>query len=116
MRRFLQLVLWLAVLCSTLPSLSAQAVPFHTHTDWQLKPSLKYDALCLLNVLSGDPYYLHYYQAEYDHFHPLFNPGEQAAFVQLGLQMLSQMGSFAGAACRTLLRASFRPHNVRQLV
>jgi hypothetical protein len=34
-------------------------------TEWQLKPSLKYDALCLLNVLSGDPYYLHYYQPEY---------------------------------------------------
>lgn len=54
-----------------------------TRTDWQLKPSLKYDVLCLLNALSGDPYYLQYYQAEYDHFHPLFRPEEQAAFVQL---------------------------------
>jgi hypothetical protein len=52
-------------------------------TDWQLAPSLKYDALCMLNALSGDPYYLHYYQADYDHFHPLFTPAEQAAFVQL---------------------------------
>jgi hypothetical protein len=43
-------------------------------TDWQLKPSLKYDALCLLNALSGDPYYLKYYQAEYDHFQGLFSP------------------------------------------
>ena len=25
-------------------------------TVWQLEPSLKYDALCLLNALSGDPY------------------------------------------------------------
>jgi len=32
-------------------------------------PSLKYDALCLLNSMSGDPYYLRYYEAEYDHFH-----------------------------------------------
>ncbi|MGD0443424.1 MAG: hypothetical protein ABSA39_05760 [Edaphobacter sp.] len=48
-----------------------------------MKPSLKYDALCLLNALSGDPYYLHYYQDEYDHFHPLFTPKEQAAFVEL---------------------------------
>jgi len=55
----------------------------HTITDWQLKPSLKYDALCLLNALSGDPYYLHYYPAEYDHFHPLFSAEEQAAFQQL---------------------------------
>ena len=63
--------------------LSAETAPLHTTTDWQLKPSLKYDTLCLLNVLSGDPYYLHYYQAEYDHFHPLFTPDEQTAFVQL---------------------------------
>jgi hypothetical protein len=52
-------------------------------TDWQLKPSLKYDALCLLNALSGDPYYLKYYQAEYDHFHGLFSADEQKAFVTL---------------------------------
>lgn len=63
--------------------LYAETAPLHTSTDWQLKPSLKYDTLCLLNVLSGDPYYLHYYQAEYDHFHPLFTPEEQAAFAQL---------------------------------
>ena len=44
---------------------------------------MKYDALCLLNVLSGDPYYLHYYQAEYDHLHPMFTPAENAAFVEL---------------------------------
>ena len=46
-------------------------------------PSLKYDALCLLNSMSGDPYYLRYYEAEYDHFHPLFTPEEQAAFQTL---------------------------------
>ena len=63
--------------------LFAETAPLHTSTDWQLKPSFKYDTLCLLNVLSGDPYYLHYYQAEYDHFHPLFTPEEQAAFAQL---------------------------------
>jgi hypothetical protein len=37
----------------------------------------------MLNALSGDPFYLHYYQAEYDHFHPLFTSEEQAAFAQL---------------------------------
>ncbi|MFZ0806365.1 MAG: hypothetical protein WAN03_09290 [Candidatus Sulfotelmatobacter sp.] len=59
----------------------AASVPMGT--DWQLKPSLKYDALCILNVLGGDPFYLHYYQAEYDHFHPLFTPAEQNAFAEL---------------------------------
>ena len=86
MRRIYYL-LCLLIVCSTqianLPLLCAETVPLHTSTDWQLKSSLKYDTLCLLNALSGDPYYLHYYQAEYDHFHPLFTPAEQAAFAQL---------------------------------
>jgi hypothetical protein len=86
MRR-IHYLLFLLILCSTQiahPSfLAAEAVPVHTSTGWQLKPSLKYDTLCLLNALSGDPYYLDYYQAEYNRFHPLFAPEEQAAFAQL---------------------------------
>lgn len=65
------------------PGLFAETTPLHTGTDWQLKASLKYDTLCLLNALSGDPYYLDYYRAEYDHFHSLFTPEEQAAFAKL---------------------------------
>jgi hypothetical protein len=69
----------------------------HTTTDWQLMPSLKYDALCLLNALSGDPYYLHYYQAEYDHFHPLFTAEEQAAFQQLKHVIKDEGGGIVSA-------------------
>jgi hypothetical protein len=69
----------------------------HTTTDWRLEPSLKYDALCLLNALSGDPYYLHYYQAEYDHFHPLFSPEEQAAFQQLKHVIKDEGGGIVSA-------------------
>ncbi len=69
---------------ATNPSLlCAETAPVHTSTDWQLKASLKYDTLCLLNALSGDPYYLDYYRAEYDHFRSLFTPEEEAAFAQL---------------------------------
>lgn len=86
MRRILDL-LCLLITCSTQVAhpcfLTAETVSVHSRTQWQLKPSLKYDALCLLNALSGDPYYLDYYKAEYDHFHPLFRPEEQAAFGQL---------------------------------
>lgn len=64
-------------------ALISPALAQHTDTHWQLKASMKYDALCLMNVLSGDAYYLDQYQAEYDHFHPLFKPEEQAAFVDL---------------------------------
>src|SRR5215469_7211171 len=77
--------------------LQAQAPSFHTSTAWQLKPSLKYDALCLLNTLSGDPYYLHYYQAEYGHFHPLFTPDEQAAFEQLKHVFKDEQGGIISA-------------------
>jgi hypothetical protein len=85
MRRILYLFCLLA--CSTKiaipPLLYAETAPLHASTDWQLKASLKYDTLCVLNVLSGDPYYVSYYQAEYGHFHSLFSSDEQAAFAKL---------------------------------
>jgi hypothetical protein len=85
MRRILCLlcVLVFAIKATNPSLLCAETAPVHTSTDWQLKASLKYDTLCLLNALSGDPYYLDYYRAEYDHFHSLFTPEEQAAFAQL---------------------------------
>ncbi len=86
MPRFVNGILCLALLsfmpCSACHGSWAQQQR-QSVTNWQLKPSLKYDALCLLNVLSGDPYYLEYYKAEYEHFHPLFTLEEQAAFGQL---------------------------------
>jgi hypothetical protein len=85
-------------LAAVLPSLlAAKPSAFHSSTDWQLKPSVKYDALCLLNVLSGDPYYLQYYQTEYDHFHPLFTPVENAAFVQLKRIIKDEGGGIVSA-------------------
>src|ERR1700689_1094664 len=85
MRRILALLCLLV--CSAAVAkpwvLYAETAPFYLATELQLKPSFKYDTLCLLNALSGDPYYLHYYQGEYEHFHALFTPDEQAAFAQL---------------------------------
>lgn len=85
------------MVCAITAHSHAQTVTLHTSTDWELKPSLKYDVLCLLNVLSGDPYYLHYYQVEYDHFHPLFTPQEQAAFVQLKHILKDEDGGIVSA-------------------
>jgi hypothetical protein len=39
-----------------------------SHTDWDIEPSFKYDALCFLNILTADTFYLTYHQAEYDKF------------------------------------------------
>jgi hypothetical protein len=97
MRRLVGLFLLCSLMCVLGHESSAQAAAFHTTTDWQLKPSLKYDTLCLLNVLSGDPYYLHYYQAEYDHFHPMFTPAEQDAFVQLKHILKDEDGGIVSA-------------------
>jgi hypothetical protein len=85
MRRILALLCLLVCSASVAktPLLYAETPAFHAATDWQLKPSFKYDTLCLLNALSADPYYLHYYRPEYEHFHALFTAEEQAAFAQL---------------------------------
>ncbi len=52
-------------------------------TDWQVQSSMKYDAICLLNVLSGDPYYLDYYKADYERMAPRLTAEEKAEFVAL---------------------------------
>jgi hypothetical protein len=59
------------------------AQPFHKSTDWDVRPSLKYDAICVLNVLSGDPYYLDYYKADYDRLSKQLRPEELASFRNL---------------------------------
>ena len=100
MRRFgvLPCFLYLGFSCLVMPPrLRAGPATPDTITEWQLKPSLKFDALCLLNTLSGDPYYLHYYQAEYDHFHPLFTPEEQVAFQTLKRIIKDEGGGIVSA-------------------
>jgi hypothetical protein len=77
--------------------LMAQPSAFHTTTDWDLKPSLKYDILCALNVLSGDPYYLAYYQADYDRLSPQLRPEERAAFANLKRRIKDENGGIISA-------------------
>ena len=50
---------------------------------WRVRPSFKYDVLCLVNALTGDPYYLHYYQAEYDRLAPRLTPKVRSALANL---------------------------------
>lgn len=89
---------WLFFFLVFAPAFSrAQSYKADTSTEWELKSSMKYDVLCLLNVLSGDPYYLRYYQTEYDHFHPLFTPEENAAFVKLKQVIKDEAGGIVSA-------------------
>ena len=39
-------------------------------TRWIIEPSFKYDLLCLINILTGDPFYLRHYQRVYEDFLP----------------------------------------------
>lgn len=57
----------MAATCRALPADSAVR---HAATDWQLHPSFVFDTLCFLNPLSGDPFYLAYYQADFNLFAP----------------------------------------------
>jgi len=77
---------------------AAQAAnPSHTTTAWELQPSLKYDTLCVLNVLSGDPYYLRYYNESYDRLELQFTPAEKAAFRNLKKKIKDEHGGIVSA-------------------
>ncbi|RPI17420.1 MAG: hypothetical protein EHM58_09320 [Ignavibacteriae bacterium] len=39
-----------------------------SQTNWNIEPSFKYDALCFLNILTADTFYLTYYKDEYNKF------------------------------------------------
>lgn len=63
--------------------LHAQPAAFHETTQWRLRPSLKYDVLCLLNSLTGDPYYLEYYKDEYNELKAQLTPEARQALDSL---------------------------------
>lgn len=70
---------------------------FHAQTDWSLEPSLKFDTLCLLNTLSGDPYYLQFYQAEYDRIKPKLTAAELLEFAELKRILKDESGGIISA-------------------
>ena len=56
-------------------STHAQApADFHNSTEWSFNPSLKYDALCFINILTGDPFYVQFYEEEYELFREKITP------------------------------------------
>jgi hypothetical protein len=70
---------------------------FHATTDWELRPSFMFDTLCALNFLSGDKYYLQFYQNDYDRLSPRLRPNERAAFVSLKRRIKDQNGGIISA-------------------
>lgn len=64
-------------------------------TRWHIQPSLKYDMLSFLSALTADPFYLHYYQAEYDLFAPRFTVEVRQALDDLR-QKIKGAGNLVG--------------------
>lgn len=52
-------------------------------TTWKVEGSPAFDACCLLNTLTGDRYYLQYYQADFDRWSPKLSPSCRAALARL---------------------------------
>lgn len=55
----------------------------HQTTDWRIEPSFTLDTVCLLNVLTGDPFYVRYYKDEYARFEPQLTPAARVALANL---------------------------------
>ena len=70
---------------------------FGENTNWEIQTSFKFDTLCFLNSLTGDPYYLKYYQAEYDMFKSKFTPSMRAALQNLKRKVREEKNTIISA-------------------
>jgi len=66
-------------------------------TTWQVEPSFKYDVLCFLNSLTGDPFYLTYYRAEYEKFEPKLTPQARQALQSLKTKLKDEAKTIISA-------------------
>ncbi len=66
-------------------------------TLWQLEPSLKFDTLCFLNTLSGDPFYARYYQDELKKFENKIPASAQQVFSRLKQKIKDENGGIISA-------------------
>ena len=74
-----------------------QQVRLHYETDWQIEPSFKYDALCFLNVLTGDPFYLKHYGEDYKEFKSLLTKSAKRALSNLEKEIKDKAKSIISA-------------------
>jgi hypothetical protein len=80
-------------------------------TRWRVEPSFTYDLLSVLNVMSGDRYYLAFHRAEYDRLAPRLDAAAHAALAGVKRAIKDKGGQivsavlyylFSGTADRTL--------------
>ncbi len=75
--------LFIAAGVATASAVAKPSASRHTETRWRIEASFKYDALCLANILTGDPFYLNYYRSEYDAMSPTLTPEARHALAAL---------------------------------
>lgn len=56
---------------------------WHDSTVWTIEPDYALDVLCLLNVLTGDPFYVRYYGDDFRYFKKRFTPEIEKAIAGL---------------------------------
>jgi hypothetical protein len=66
-------------------------------TEWRVSPSLKFDALCFLNVLTGDPFYVAHYREDYERFAPRLTPAARAALANVKRKIKDERGGVVSA-------------------
>lgn len=71
--------------------------------DLVLKSSVKYDALCLAGMLTGDPFYTQFYEAEYTRFSALMTPEDKAAFSDLKRLIKDERNGLVGPQLTLIL-------------
>lgn len=66
-------------------------------TNWNLLPSLKYDALCFLNIATSDPYYQQFYPRVYPEIDPHLTPEAREALASLKRKIKDERGNIISA-------------------
>jgi len=79
---------------------------FHQTTQWDIQPSMAFDALCLLNTLTADPFYMEYYSDEYAVFKPKLTPAAIAALTDLKRKVKDEAQSIISASLCLYLSAT----------
>jgi hypothetical protein len=82
------------VLLLALPLLANAAPTGHDSTRWDLRPSLTFDALCLLNTLTAETYY----QKDYDQLAPRLTPAARESLARLKHVVKDQNGGIISAS------------------
>ena len=71
---------------------------FHKVTHWSVSPSQALDALCFLNPMTADSFYLDYYRAEYEQFLPKITPDARKALANIKKVIKDDNGQIVSAS------------------